>query len=86
MYATGSTEDALLWLFSFHYEPLINTLGELFNSAKIFTIQMSTIRIITRFISGESCRDIFNNLKILHLLSQNISSLLLFVVNNKNKM
>ena len=82
LYATGSTEDALLCLFSFHYELWINTLVELFNSAKI---QKSRIRIITKFIRGESCRDLFNNLKILHLLSQYIPSLLLFVVTNKTK-
>ena len=43
------------------------------------------IRIITGCRCRDSCSDLFMNLKVLPLQSQDILSLLLFVVNNKNK-
>jgi hypothetical protein len=54
-------------------------------SVKIFKIQKDMIRIITGYRSRDSCRDLFKNLKILPLQWQYIFSLLLFVVDNKNK-
>ena len=53
--------------------------------AKIFKMWKNIIRIITGCRSRDSCTDLFKNLKILHLQSQYILSLLLFVVNSKNK-
>jgi hypothetical protein len=55
------------------------------HSVKNFKIQKNIIRIITVCRSRDSCRDLFKNLKILPLQSQYILSLLLFVVDNKNK-
>ena len=53
--------------------------------AKIFKILNNIIRIITGCRNTDSCRDLFQNVKILPLQSQFILSLLIFVVNNKNK-
>jgi hypothetical protein len=60
--------------------------GKSSHSTKIFIIQKKIIRIIAGCRSRGSCRDIFKNLKILPLSSQYILSLLLFVVNNKDKL
>ena len=81
-----NTEDGLLCLFSFHYELWINIFGKSSHSAKIFKIQKNIIRIITGCRNRNSCRDLLKNLKIPSLQSQYILSLLLFVVNNKNKL
>jgi hypothetical protein len=60
--------------------------GNSSQSAKIFKIQKKNIiRSITGCRSRDTSRDLFKNLKILPLQSQYILSLLLFVVNNKNK-
>lgn len=55
------------------------------HSTKIFKIQMNIIRIITRCRRKDSCTDLFKNLIILPLQSQYTLSLLLYVINNKNK-
>jgi len=44
--------------------------GNSLHSAKIFKIQKNITRIITRCRSGDSCRDLFKDLKILSLQSQ----------------
>jgi hypothetical protein len=59
--------------------------GNSSHSTKIFRIQNKIIRIIAGCRSRGSCRDLFKNLKILPLPSQYILSLLLFVVNNRDK-
>jgi len=59
--------------------------GDSSHSAKIFKTQKNIIGIITGYRSRDSCRDFFQNLKILPLQSQYVLSLLLFVVKNKNK-
>jgi hypothetical protein len=59
--------------------------GNSSHSVKFFKIQKNIIRIFTEYRSRNSCRDLFKNLKILPLQSQYILSLLLFVVDNKNK-
>jgi len=50
----------------------------------IFKIQKRIIRIIMNTGNKDSCRDLFKKLHILPLLFQNIFSLLMFVVKNKN--
>jgi len=50
-----------------------------------FQVQKNIIRTTTGCGSRDSCRDLFNNTKMLSLQSQCIPSFLLFVVNNKNK-
>jgi len=50
-----------------------------------FQVQKYLIRIMTRCGSRDSRRDLFNNTKMLSPQSQCVPSLLLFVVNNKNK-
>jgi len=59
--------------------------GDCFHGEKIFKIQKNIIGIITGCRSRDSCRDFLQNLKILPLQLQYVLSLLLFVVNNKNK-
>ena len=54
------------------------------HSKIIFKIQKRIIRIITNSDNKDSCRDLFKKLYILPLQSQNIFSLLLFVVENKD--
>jgi hypothetical protein len=56
------------------------------HSVKIFKIQKNIIIIITGCGSKDSCGALFKNLKILPLQSQYILSLLIFVVDNKNKL
>jgi hypothetical protein len=51
----------------------------------MFKIQKKIIRIIAGCRSRGSCRDLFNNLKILPLPLQYTLSLLQFVVNNRDK-
>jgi hypothetical protein len=51
----------------------------------IFRMQKRAIRITTGCRSRESCRNLFKKLKILPLKSKYIFSLLLFVVNNKDR-
>ena len=82
---TASTEDGLLYLFSFHCELWINIWGESSHSANIFKIQKNIIRIITGCRSIDSCRGMFKNLKILCLQSQYVLSIFLFVVHYRNK-
>jgi hypothetical protein len=84
-YVTGNIKDGLLCLLSFYCELWINIWGNSSHSAKNFKIQKNTIRITTGCRSRNSCRDLFNKLKILPIQSQYILSLLLFVVDNKNK-
>jgi hypothetical protein len=60
--------------------------GNSSHSVKIFKIQKNIIRILTGCRGRDSCRDLFKKLKILPLQSQYILSLLLFVVDNKNKL
>jgi hypothetical protein len=52
-------------------------------SEKIFKIQKSVIRIITNSRMRDSCRELFQRLEILHLYSQYIFSLSIFVIKNK---
>jgi hypothetical protein len=59
--------------------------GNSSHSSDIFKIQKTIIRIITGCRRRDSCRNLFKKLKILPLQSQYILSILLFVVNNKNK-
>jgi hypothetical protein len=59
--------------------------GNSSHSVKIFKIRKNIIGIITGCRSRDSYRALFKNLKILPLQSQYILSLLLFVVDNKNK-
>jgi hypothetical protein len=59
--------------------------GDSSHSAEIFRIQKNIIGIITGYKSRDSCRDFFQNLKILPPHSQYVVSLLLFVVKKKNK-
>jgi hypothetical protein len=58
--------------------------GNSTNSSRIFKIQKRAIRIIMGHKSRDSCRDLFKELNILPFISQDIFSLLLFIVNNKN--
>jgi len=60
-------------------------LGNSPHRANIFKIEKNIIRITTDYRSTDSYRDLFMNLKTLPLQSQYTLSLLLFVVNNKNK-
>jgi len=60
-------------------------LGNSPHSANIFKIENNIIIITTGCRSTDSCRDLFLNLKTVPLQSQYMLSLLLFVVNNKNK-
>jgi hypothetical protein len=55
------------------------------HSTTIFKIQKNIIRIITKCRIRDSSRDLFKTLKILPLQSHYMLSLLLFVINNKNK-
>ena len=50
----------------------------------IFRLQKKAVRIITGSRPRDSCRELFKRLRILPLQSQNILSLLIFVVDNKN--
>jgi hypothetical protein len=52
-------------------------------SEKIFKIQKRVIRIITNSRIRDSCRELFQRLKILPLYSQCIFSLSIFVIKNK---
>ena len=52
-------------------------------SINIFKIQKRIIRIMTNSNRRDTCRPLFNQLRILPLPSQYIYSLLLFVVTNK---
>jgi hypothetical protein len=61
-------------------------LGKSSHNANIFKTQKNIIRIITGRRNRNECRDLLKNLKILPIQSQYILSLLLFVVNNKNKL
>jgi hypothetical protein len=54
------------------------------HSIKIFRIQKKIIRIMMGCKSRTSCRKLFRRLEILPFVSQHISSLMLFVVENKN--
>jgi len=56
------------------------------HSAKIIKIKNNIIRIIIGCKSVESYRDLFKNLKILPLQSQYTISLILYVLQNKNKL
>jgi hypothetical protein len=58
--------------------------GNSSHSSVIFNMQKMVIRIIMGYGCRESCRELFEELKILTLSSQNIVSLLLFVVNNRD--
>ena len=53
-------------------------------SIKIFKIQNKMIRIITNLRNGNSCRNIFNTMKILLFYSQCIFSLLMYLVDNRH--
>jgi hypothetical protein len=55
------------------------------HSSNIFKIQKTIIRIITGCRRRRSCRNLYKKLKIFPLQLQHILSILLFVVNNKNK-
>jgi len=57
--------------------------GNSSQSSVIFKMQKRVIRIIIGYGYGESCRELFKELKILTLSSQYIFSLLLFVVSNR---
>jgi hypothetical protein len=57
--------------------------GNLPYRIKIFRIQKKIIRIITNPRNRDSCRELFKKLKIIPLCSQQISSLLLYIMNNK---
>jgi hypothetical protein len=54
------------------------------HSSVIFKMQKRVIGIIMAYCYRESCRELFKELIILTLSSQNIFSLLLFVVNNRD--
>jgi hypothetical protein len=58
--------------------------GNSTNSSRIFKIQKTAIRIIMGRNSRHSCRDLFEELKILPFISQYLFSLLLCIINNKN--
>jgi len=53
-------------------------------SDKIFKIQKRVIRIITSSRTRDSCRELFKKLEILHLYSQYIYSISIFVIKNKH--
>jgi hypothetical protein len=53
-------------------------------SEKIFKIQKRAIRIITNSRMRDSCKELFQRLKILPLYSQYIFSLSIFVIKNKH--
>jgi hypothetical protein len=59
--------------------------GHSTNSASVFTMQKRIIRVIMNMKTRHSCRELFKNLHILHMYSQYIYSLILFVVNNKDQ-
>jgi hypothetical protein len=62
-----------------------NILGNSTVRTKIFKMQKKAIRTIMQSKNRDSSRDLFKKLKILPFHSQNILSLLLFVVDNKKK-
>jgi hypothetical protein len=53
---------------------------------QVFKIQKKIIRIITHLRHRDSCKEIFKNLQIMTLCSQYIFSIMLFVVNEVNKL
>jgi hypothetical protein len=57
--------------------------GKSYQSIKIFRMQQRVIRIIMGHGNRDSCRNVFEELKILPLTSQYVFSLLVFVVNNR---
>jgi hypothetical protein len=50
----------------------------------VFILQKKIIRIITNTRSRDSCREVFKNMEIMTLYSQDMYSLILYTVNNKN--
>jgi hypothetical protein len=59
--------------------------GNSYHNIKNFWMQKRVIRIIMDCGNRDSCRILFNKLKILPLISQCILSLLIFVVNNRDQ-
>jgi hypothetical protein len=59
--------------------------GNSSHSTQVFRMQKKVIRIIMGCGSRESCRNLFQELNILPLMSQYIVSLLTFVSNNRDQ-
>jgi hypothetical protein len=85
----SETQDTLKMVYHSHFHSIINYRiifwGNSSYSNSIFKLQNRIIRIIKGADKRDSCNKLYNALNILPLISQYISSLLLFVVNNKNK-
>jgi len=81
--------DTLQLVYYSYFHCLINYgiifWGNSSHSIHIFRLQTRVIRIITGSRTRDSCRELFIKLKILPLQSLYILSLLLFVLNNKDK-
>jgi hypothetical protein len=82
------SQDALksAYYSYFHYLMSCGVIfwGNSSRSPHIFRLQKEAIGIITGSRPRDSCRELFNHLRILPLQSQYILSLTLFIVNNKN--
>jgi hypothetical protein len=86
---TPLMSEDILKMICHSYVHSIMTYGIIFwgnspHSNNIFKIQKRIIWIMTKSRSRDSCRQLFKRLEILPLQSQNIFSLLLFVVRNKD--
>jgi hypothetical protein len=83
------SQETLEMVYCAYFNSIVNYglifWGNSSHSLKMFKIHKIVIGIITGCTSRDSCRDLFKNLKILPLQSQYMISLLLFVVDNKNK-
>ena len=51
---------------------------------KVLILQKKIIRIIMSTRTSGSCRELFTDMKILHMYSQYIYSLMSYIVNNKH--
>jgi hypothetical protein len=83
LFVTGNTEDGLLCLFHYIRNYGLICCGNSSHSAGILKIQKNIIITLTWCKSRDSYRDLYKHLKILPLHIP--SSLLLSVVNKKNK-
>jgi hypothetical protein len=72
------------YIDSFMSQEANNILGNSTERAKIFKMQKKAIRTIIQSKNRDSSRDLLKKFKILPFHSQNILSILLFVVDNKS--
>jgi hypothetical protein len=83
------TQETLRMIY-FSYVHSVMAYGIIFwgnfpHSIHIFRLQKMIIRIITDSRGGDSCRELFRNLKIFPLQSQCIFSVLLFMAKNREQ-